>query len=743
MRSFRLTAPAEGDSDDGNGEDGENSMGEQITYVPACHWRLRCPPGGAHAPEWLAQPLVPLSGSARPEESAASSLGWTPATIHAARKTLWDAQAAAGVTELERCAPGLDCDASKTDFKCSPSASFEHEQLQAPPLETLEHLGEALRFVRSHEWIDVDSRSIPGSIASHLRAAGLLPDPGHADNEFRQKWLGHCDFEYSCRFDVEVSVDYKASPLVLRLGSIDTMADIFLNGEHLKTVENQFVRHEIEIPLQCFHTRWVPAHDGSPIMVVEGRSNDLVVRIRSPAREVVDRASSFDYPIPTQIYPFAERFPNLLRKSLCNWGWDWGPTTLSSGLLGPVELIPFQAPVRFSDVSFSCSRVEWDAIDADVAHCDVTVRCDFDVRPLERAEEQWEVSIGVSGSSFSCPEQVVALNLANGGDPIEVRFSLRVTRESLWWPRALGAQNFCVCSCVLRAEASKTAAETRHFRAGLRHVELRRVSDAEKSAISAAEDIEEDPMLGNLLATTGESFEIAVNGRALFCKGANWIPVDNLLVSDRAMKTRLLLQSCLDANFSMVRVWGGGLYESDLFYRLCDEFGLLVWQDAMFACACFPAHEAFLSSVETEVRQQVRRLSRHPCVTLVCGNNENEEGILCFDEVVAPQKNSNARRYFADYNLLAKLLARVVEEEALGGFAFWPSSPSNGSVEIAHFSASNCECKSRGNGSNHAEGCLLKDQLPHPNTQNRGDNHFWGVWYVHKSPKDPLFVPLL
>jgi beta-mannosidase len=205
----------------------------------------------------------------------------------------------------------------------------------------------------------------------------------------------------------------------------------------------------------------------------------------------------------------------------------------------------------------------------------------------------------------------------------------------------------------------------------------------------------------------GRSMVFRVNGRDVFCKGANWIPADALPSRCGRERIDALLTAAAEANMNCIRAWGGGRYESEDFYELCDEKGLLVWQDFMFSCALYPSSPAFLASVEEEVRHQVRRIQSHPCLALWCGNNENLGALGWY-----PESKRNMMRYLVDYDRLYEgAIGRIVRElDPLR--PWWPTSPSGGPSDFSD--------------NWHSDG--------------RGDMHFWSVWHEGKSFSEYLKV---
>ena len=197
----------------------------------------------------------------------------------------------------------------------------------------------------------------------------------------------------------------------------------------------------------------------------------------------------------------------------------------------------------------------------------------------------------------------------------------------------------------------------------------------------------------------GSAMTFVVNGRPIMAKGANWIPVDALPSRHTKDRYQKLLQDAKAANMNMIRVWGGGMYEQDIFYELCDALGLLVWQDFMFACALYPSTPNFISEVQAEVRHQVRRLKDHPCIALWCGDNEVIGAISWY-----PESKTNREKYVVNYDRLNRAIEQIVAIEDPAR-RFWSSSPCNGELDY---------------------GDAWHDD-------NKGDMHFWDVWHSGKS----------
>ena len=378
--------------------------------------------------------------------------------------------------------------------------------------------------------------------------------------------------------------------------------------------------------------------------------NSIEIALRSAEKAAAKAAAKLPYPVPCSSFPVQSPHRNLIRKVQCHAGWDWGPCLMVAGIYGEVSLQGFGA-VRIECVTTEQRHVRGRIVLKVTAECSAARagRYPFRVDLGERAVERTVVL-----------EEGV--NLVDAEIPVE--------SPRLWWPNGYGEQPlYSLTATVGDHSVSK--------RIGLRTLELVHGEDA-----------------------GGLSMVVRVNGVEIFCKGANWIPCDALPQRQTGEALGDLLSSAAAAHMNMLRVWGGGQYEQDAFYDLCDELGLLVWQDMMFSCALYPATPAFLASVEREVRYQARRLRDHPCLALWCGNNEDVGALTWFEE-----SRKNRDRYLVDYDRLNEGTIGRTLDACDPTHAFWPSSPSGG----------------RGDYSD----CWHAD--------NRGDMHFWSVWHEGRS----------
>lgn len=368
------------------------------------------------------------------------------------------------------------------------------------------------------------------------------------------------------------------------------------------------------------------------------------LQVRFPALIPLMRAAHQQHPLPGwNLYHADFEGKSHFRKMACAFGWDWGWMCPTVGLWQPVKLLAFSERITHLRITQS--------------HAAGGVR--LQVQPQGSPGVRAELTLSLAGT-------VIAT--AAGCGPL----TLDVPSPQLWWPNGMGGQP------LYDLEARTASGQRLHRRIGLRTLELLRQPDE-----------------------FGESFRFRVNGRDCFMKGANWIPCDLWLAHIPRETYARLLTAAADCHMNMIRVWGGGIYEHESFYDLCDELGLLVWQDFMFACSTYPAYdEVFLENCREEAVGQVRRLQHRACLALWCGNNELEQGLVRFDiqdwtpHAMPPDLY---KRLFDD------LLSEVVAAED-GITPYWPCSPHSPSGDRNHFNNPAC-----------------------------GDAHAWSVWFGGES----------
>ena len=377
--------------------------------------------------------------------------------------------------------------------------------------------------------------------------------------------------------------------------------------------------------------------------------NLLRVVFTSAENAAIAEAKKLPYPVPHVNHPVQSPHRNLIRKVQCHGGWDWGPCLMVSGIPGSASLD------AWSDV-----RIDYVYTEQRHSKGKCVVRVFAECEAARAGEYELEVRIGEASA-----RKQVGLVAGHNRPSVEVT----VSAPKLWWPNGYGKANLYELSVrVGTHEVSK--------RIGLRTLQLVNKDDK-----------------------TGLSMIFRVNGLDVFCKGANWIPLDALPQRESRERLEHLLESARDANMNMLRIWGGGRYETEDFYDLCDEKGIMIWHDMMFSCALYPSTPGFLANVEREIRHQVKRLRDHPSIALWCGNNEDVGALTWF-----PESKKNRDRYIVDYDRLNEGVIGRVVDECDPTRTFWPSSPSAG----------------RG------------DYSDNWHDDRRGDMHYWSVWHESK-----------
>ncbi len=378
-------------------------------------------------------------------------------------------------------------------------------------------------------------------------------------------------------------------------------------------------------------------------------SNTIKVLFTSAEKTAVNRAGRLAYPVPHIKSPVQSPNRNLVRKVQCHAGWDWGPCLMVAGISGDISL------GAFSDV-----RIDYVLTEQKHRKGKCAVRVVAECTAAREGSYAFEVALGKQKAA-----RTVTLTRGHNAPSLDIT----IQDPDLWWPNGYGAQP--LYDLQIRLGGDSAAKQI-----GLRSLELVNREDRQ-----------------------GLSMSFRVNGTEIFCKGANWIPHDSLPQRESRERLEHLLSSAAAAHMNMVRVWGGGKYESDDFYSLCDRKGILVWQDMMFSCALYPATPEFLASVEGEIRHQVKRLRDHPCIALWCGNNEDVGALTWF-----PESRQNRDRYIVDYDRLNEGTIGRTVDQCDPTRTFWPSSPSAG----------------RG------------DYSDNWHDDRRGDMHFWSVWHEGK-----------
>ncbi len=409
---------------------------------------------------------------------------------------------------------------------------------------------------------------VPGTTHTDLLTAGLVPDPYLDRNEEVLAWMKRVDWAYAHPLQLAPPADDERVDLVLE--GVDTVATVRFDGTVLARTANQHRSYRIDLRE---HVR-----PGPQTLRVELAS--ALTYAEAEAARLGPRPMAYHQPF------------NMVRKMACSFGWDWGPDLQTAGLWRPAAVERWRV-ARLASVR---PLVDVEPDGTGVVH----VHVDVERSGLPGGDAPLVVRARVAGSD-------VVAEVRPGATTAVVR--LEVAHAPLWWPVGHGAQPLHELQVELRAADPGAPAGPRGTgpllgawsrRIGFRTVELDTAPDDD-----------------------GSAFTLRVNGRSVFVRGANWIPDDHLLT--RITRERLAgrLDQALGAHLNLLRVWGGGIYESEDFYELCDERGLLVWQDFLLACAAYPEESPLHQELEAEAREHVARLTPHPSLVLWNGGNEN------------------------------------------------------------------------------------------------------------------------
>ena len=494
-------------------------------------------------------------------------------------------------------------------------------------------------------WLEA---SVPGDVHMDLLKNGLIEDPFYRLNEHDLQWIDKTDWEYKTEFDLSKK-DINSHSLSLDFHGIDTYSSIYLNDSLIATTDNMFIGKTVDIK-----------------SFAKLGKNKLYVKLYSPINKGVKLHDSLGYDISSfNANDLAEigkvegnkRVSVFTRKAPYHYGWDWGPRLVTSGIWQPINIKKWNyfniedLYVRQESLNESASLV---------AEIEVESYLEIDEIISEIYVDNQKVSTDL-------------IYINKGANKIEIPFTIK--DYELWWPNGMGDQNMYEIKVKLQSNNNFV---TTSKRIGLREINL----------VTSEDSI-------------GNNFYFEVNKKPVFMKGVNYIPQDIFLNRVSDDKYEELLNSAVDANMNMIRVWGGGIYENEIFYNLCDEKGLLVWQDFMFACAMYPGDEEFLKSVEQEAEFNVKRLRGHPSIALWCGNNEVRSAWKNWGwekDVIENQSPEIANEISKAYDdVFHKILPKVVNNLD-NSTAYWPSSP----------------------GSTLSGGT---------ESYTSGDAHYWGVWW--------------
>ena len=488
--------------------------------------------------------------------------------------------------------------------------------------------------------------SVPGTIHTDLMANGIIEDPYYRLNERKIQWVDKKDWIYQTTFNLN-NQEFNRQNHELNFKGLDTYANVYLNDSIILKSNNMHRTYIVNVKEY----------------LLKG-ANVLRIVLESPIKKGLELYDTLDYVLPvsandqaeTGEVPGGKRINVHTRKAAYHYGWDWGPRLVTSGIWRPITM-------RSWDDFRICDFIINTSLNGDVA----TIMAQIEIESsFDNINTLLELKLDDTIISSS------KLRIQKGKQQYSI--PIKIDKPELWWPNGLGKQHlYNIKADLKRKEIVSTV--SKNF--GIRNIAL--ISDS---------------------ALRQPNFYFEVNGTPTFAKGVNYIPQDVFLPRVSNSDYQRILQAAKDANMNMIRVWGGGVYEDDRFYELCDSLGLMVWQDFMFACAMYPGDDGFLENVKKEAIDNVKRLSQHPSIALWCGNNEVLAAWKRWGwEQTANKEQSPkvAQQIWHSYDTLFHKILPSIVRQYHKEVNYWASSPSA------------------------SEGL--------PEEYSHGDTHYWGVWW--------------
>ena len=506
--------------------------------------------------------------------------------------------------------------------------------------------GWQLKQVRGNNWYPA---TVPGVVHTDLMNNGIIEDPYFRLNERGVQWIDKEDWEYKTTLTVIPDV-FEKDNIDLDFKGLDTYADVYLNDSLILKANNMF--REWRVPVKS---------------LLKKGTNELRVYFHSPVKIDLPKLDALHYPVEAGNDQsengglLDKKISVFARKAGYHYGWDWGPRLVTSGIWRPVYLIGWN-DLRIDNIYYrqddvNAKQAKINAIAGVVAEKDGTATVTIQV---EGVKDKWTKTVSVQ----------------KGYNTIEIPVTVRNPR--LWWSNGLGEPYLYPFTATA---SMNNSSDSRTCKLGLRKLEVIREKDAD-----------------------GTSFYFRLNGVNVFAKGANYIPQDNFLPRVTPERYKQTILDAVHANMNMLRVWGGGIYENDLFYDLCDEYGILIWQDFMFACSTYPMNPDMLENIRQEAADNIIRLRNHPCIALWCGNNENHTAWFNWGWMKRYEKLGVLSELRKDYkDVFDGILPDAVKKYDPLGF-YWASSPYGGNPDAS---------------------CETGQAIWNPN----GDAHYWGVWH--------------
>jgi len=493
--------------------------------------------------------------------------------------------------------------------------------------------------------------TVPGTIHTDLLANKLIDDPYFGTNEHDLQWIDKTDWEYKTILTVDEELFFKKI-IILNFKGLDTYAEVYLNDTLILSADNMFRSWKVSCKNQ-----------------LKPSDNDLRLLFKSPVRKGLEKLEQQGYPLPasndqSENGELSDKKVSIFtRKAGYHFGWDWGPRLVTSGIWRPVEIIAYNK-ARIENIRLVQNELS-------EAKASLTANVSLDCL----TGNSFRIEVDVNGTQVA--ESWVKTKI----DRNNFKIDFEINNPQFWWPNGLGDQTLYRINIKVYDDTELIHAEKLNY--GARTLKLVQKPDPEGD---------------------GKSFYFEVNGNPVFAKGANYIPNDVFLTRVHPEDYARIVKAAADANMNMLRVWGGGIYENELFYDLCDKYGIMVWQDFMYACSMYPGDSTFLDNARLEAEENIKRLRNHPCLALWCGNNEiavawaeNEKGKgWGWKERYSPELR---QKIWHDYDTLFHHILPDAIQRLNPKTAYWPSSPGAADGKLASYQS------------------------------NSGDMHFWGVWH--------------
>ncbi len=478
--------------------------------------------------------------------------------------------------------------------------------------------------------------TVPGTVHTDLLSNNKIPDPFYRDNESKIQWVDREDWEYQTNFTTS-SLVLQRNHVELVFEGLDTYAEVYLNGTKILDADNMFRTWKVDVK------QWLKS------------TNYLYIKFHS-AQNKVEELAQKDLPFawPTLDYPRM-----YVRKAQYSFGWDWGPKFTTCGVWKNIKLNAWDY-MKVNDVHFTVTSLT-DKL--------ATVKATYQIEANESNTVSIHLQDKAAVPAFSVNRTMVLHKGIN-----DVTLDFNVLNPKKWWTYQLGKPYLYTTVSSIQTTVNR-ATETTDIekKLGLRTIQLMQEKDE-----------------------VGQSFYFKLNGIPVYMKGANFIPCNPFLPRITYDTYKKQVANAKEANMNMLRVWGGGIYESDDLYNLCDEEGILVWQDMAFACAMYPDDEAFLKNVQAELADNITRLRNHPSLALYCGSNEVDEGWNNWWRWKFKDKPQEEARIDAAYKKLFLDVIPTTIAQYDNSISFIPSSPL--------FS------------------WTKKESI------TNGDSHYWGLW---------------